>query len=345
MIALALVTLVATIASGFRAQTRSADEDAVSADYVVTSKSGFDTIPADVGAAVARTPGVKQVAAVRHDEAHAFGKNVAVDGVPANLNQVVDLGYDHGADAVIPRLGASGAIVAKSFADDHGLRVGSPLRLTTSSGRPVTVEVAAVADPDAQLTGEVLISQAAFDARFPRPGDLYVFVRTTDGTNAATTKAIDNAVSGFPDVDARTRDAWIDFRGEDMQKFLMLLYVLLALSVIVSLFGMVNALVLTVFERTREIGMMRAVGMTRRQVRRMIRHESIITALIGAGLGLPLGLVVAGAMAGALGSPFVPPITSLIVFTIVAIIAGILAAIAPARRASRLNVLNALHYE
>ena len=88
----------------------------------------------------------------------------------------------------------------------------------------------------------------------------------------------------------------------------MLLYVLLALSVVVSLFGMVNALVLTVFERTREIGMMRAVGMTRRQVRRMVRHESIITALIGAGLGLPLGLVVAAAMAGALQSPFVIPV-------------------------------------
>jgi putative ABC transport system permease protein len=345
MIALALVTLVATIASGFRAETRSADEDAVSADYVVTSKSGFDTIPADVGAAVARAPGVKQVAAVRHDEAKAFGKTVSVDGVPAGFNQVVKLGYDHGADALIPRLGASGAIVAKSFADDHGLRAGSPLKLTTSSGRPVTVKVAAVADPDAQLTGEVLISQAAFDAGFPRPGDLYVFVRTTDGTNAATTKGIETAVSRFPDVDSRTRDAWLDFRGEDMQKFLMLLYVLLALSVIVSLFGMVNTLVLTVFERTREIGMMRAVGMTRRQVRSMVRHESIITALIGAGLGLPLGLVVAGAMAGALDSPFVPPIPSLVVFTIIAIIAGILAAILPARRASRLNVLNALHYE
>jgi putative ABC transport system permease protein len=345
MIALALVTLVATITSGFRSETRSADENAVKADYVVTSKSGFDTIPADVGAAVARTPGVKQVAAVRHDQAKALGKTVSVDGVPPGFNQVVDLGYDHGADALIPRLGASGAIVAKSFADDNGLRVGSPLKLTTSSGRPVTVKVVAVADPDAQLTGEVLISQAAFDASFPRPGDLYVFARTTGGTNAATTKAIDNTVSRFPDVDSRTREAWIDFRGQDMQKFLMLLYVLLALSVIVSLFGMVNTLVLTVFERTREIGMMRAVGMTRRQVRSMVRHESVITALIGAGLGLPLGLVVAGAMAGALGSPFVPPIPSLVAFTIIAVIAGILAAIAPARRASRLNVLNALHYE
>jgi len=130
-----------------------------------------------------------------------------------------------------------------------------------------------------------------------------------------------------------------------MRDFLMLLYVLLALSVIVSLFGMVNALVLTVFERTREIGMMRAVGMTRRQVRRMVRHESIITALIGAGLGLPLGLLVAAAMAGALSSPFIPPVQSLVIFTFVAIIAGVLAAVAPARRASKLNVLDALHYE
>jgi ABC-type antimicrobial peptide transport system permease subunit len=172
-----------------------------------------------------------------------------------------------------------------------------------------------------------------------------VFVRAEHGTNAATTKAIDQAVSGFPEVDAHTRSAWIDFRGADTRKFLMLLYVLLALSVVVSLFGMVNALVLTVFERTREIGMMRAVGMTRRQVRRMVRHESIITALIGAGLGLPLGLVVAAAMAGALDTPFVPPVQSLVIFTIVAIVAGVLAAVAPARRASRLNVLKALHYE
>ena len=345
MIGLALVTLCATVFSGFRASTRSADEKAVSADYVVTSKTGFDTVPADVGRKVARVAGVKSVAAIRQDEAKASGTNVVVNGVPPALGQTVDLGLDHGANAVIPRLGMSGAIVAKSFADDHRLHVGSPLTLTTSAGRPVTVKVAAVADADAQLTGEVLISQAAFDARFPRPGDIYVFVRTANGTSSATTEAMDRTVSAFPEVDARTRDSWIDFRGQDIAKFLMLLYVLLALSVVVSLFGMVNALVLTVFERTREIGMMRAVGMTRRQVRRMVRHESIITALIGAGLGLPLGLVVAGAMAGALHSPFVPPIESLVIFTIVAIIAGILAAIAPARRAAKLNVLRALQYE
>jgi putative ABC transport system permease protein len=345
MIGLALVTLVATMASGFGASNKKADEDAVSADYVVTSKSGFDTIPADVGKAVARVPGVEDVSAVRHDVAKAYGKEATVDGVGPTFAQTVDLRFEEGSEAVVPRLGSSGAIVNEGFADEHALRIGSPLQLTTSAGRPLAVRVAAIVNPKAQLVGDVVISQAAFDASFPRPSDMFVFVRTADGSNAATSRAIDRAVAGFPEVEARTRADWIDFRGKGMRQFLMLLYVLLALSVIVSLFGMVNALVLTVFERTREIGMMRAVGMTRRQVRRMVRHESIITALIGAGLGLPLGLVVAGAMAGALHTPFVIPFTSLVVFTIVAVIAGVLAAVAPARRASRLNVLQALHYE
>jgi putative ABC transport system permease protein len=345
MIGLALVTLVATMASGFRASGRSADEKTVKADYVVTSKSGFDTIPAAVGAAVAHAPGVTDVSAVRHDEAKAFGSTISVDGISPSFAASVKQRYSKGSDAVIPRLGSSGAIVTKGFADDHRLGLGSGLTVTTSAGRPLSVRVVAITDPRGDLTGDVLISQAAFDAGFPRPSDLYVFVRTADGSSATTTAGIDRAVAQFTEVDAHTRAGWIDFRGKGLRQFLMLLYVLLALSIVVSLFGMVNALVLTVFERTREIGMMRAVGMSRRQVRRMVRHESVITALIGAGLGLPVGLLVAAAMAGALDSPFVPPVQALVIFTLVAILAGVLAAIAPARRAAKLNVLRALHYE
>ena len=127
-----------------------------------------------------------------------------------------------------------------------------------------------------------------------------------------------------------------------------ILYALLGLSVIVSLFGVINTLVLSVFERTRELGMLRAIGMTRRQVRRMIRHESIVTALIGAALGIAVGIFLAVLTTAALsqyGIVFAVPYGTLAVFVGVAILAGMLAAILPAKRASRLNVLEALQYE
>jgi putative ABC transport system permease protein len=129
---------------------------------------------------------------------------------------------------------------------------------------------------------------------------------------------------------------------------LNIVYALLGLSVIVSLFGIVNTLLLSVFERTRELGMLRAVGMTRRQVRRMIRHESIVTALIGATFGIGVGMFLAALVTHALsgiGVVFAVPYRELAVFVVVAIAAGMLAAIFPARRAARLNVLNALQYE
>ncbi len=146
----------------------------------------------------------------------------------------------------------------------------------------------------------------------------------------------------------RDEAEYVTTRAAGLDKLLNLLYVLLALSVVVSLFGMINTLVLSTFERTRELGMLRAVGMTRRQVRRMVRHESVITALIGAALGLPIGVALAALVTRALsdqGLVFSVSVGYLAVFTAVAVVAGVVAAIAPARRAGRLNVLAALHYE
>ena len=123
---------------------------------------------------------------------------------------------------------------------------------------------------------------------------------------------------------------------------------LLALAVIVSLFGLVNALVLSTFERTRELGMLRAVGMTRRQLRRMVRHESIITAILGAALGMAAGMGIAAlavAKWGDTGLAFGLPVGALVAFTLVAVLAGVLAAVLPARRAARMDVLDALAYE
>jgi putative ABC transport system permease protein len=155
-------------------------------------------------------------------------------------------------------------------------------------------------------------------------------------------------VERYPGVRVSTRAEFVDERSSGIEQILNLLYVLLALSVVISLFGMVNTLVLAVFERTRELGMLRATGLTRRQTRRMVRHESVITALIGAALGLPLGILLAATVTRSLAEydiAFSLPVGTLVAFVAVAVVAGVLAAIVPARRASRLDVLEALGYE
>jgi ABC-type antimicrobial peptide transport system permease subunit len=191
------------------------------------------------------------------------------------------------------------------------------------------------------------VSQEAFDELYERPRNRFTLVNV-EGDTAAARASVESELESFPDTRLFTRPEWIEKEDDEIQQFLLLLYVLLALSVIISLFGMVNTLALSVFERTRELGMLRAVGMTRRQTRRMIRHESVITALIGAALGLPLGIFLAALVTNALGQydlRFALPAGQLVVLAIVAVLAGILAAITPARRAAKLDPLRALQYE
>ena len=190
------------------------------------------------------------------------------------------------------------------------------------------------------------ISTTRFDAEYQNPQNVYTFVNIAGGATAANTRALESALAGFPDAKIQTESQFKENQEKGIDTLLNLLYVLLSLSIIVSLFGIVNTLVLTVFERTRELGMLRAVGMTRRQLRRMIRHESVITALIGAALGIPVGIVLALMIGQAIEYPaFTIPVGTLVVFVIAAIVAGLVAAIFPARRAARLNVLQALQYE
>ena len=216
--------------------------------------------------------------------------------------------------------------------------------MQTSSGEKLALHVVGIHEPPTMdsLLGDVAIAQAAFDGAFARPQNLFTFV---DGSSKA---ALAKAIGGFPDAKLTTEAEFSKSRADGLTMILKMLYVLLGFSVVVSLFGMVNTLVLAVYERTRELGMLRAVGMTRRQARRMIRHESIITALIGAAMGIPLGLFLAALITQALskyGVGFSLPLIELVAFTAVAIVAGVLAAIIPARRASKINVLSALQYE
>jgi putative ABC transport system permease protein len=269
---------------------------------------------------------------------------------PGTIAQAYLFQWKEGSDAVLQRLGRNGVVIDDGFAEQKNLRVGEAFPLLTSSGKRLELEVKAIYEPPPfyPLLGSVIIARATFDSVFERPHNLFTFVNVPADPSEGTSRSLEAALADFPDAKVQTRSEWIAAQGADFDEFLDILYVLLGLSVVVSLFGMVNTLVLSMHERTRELGMLRAVGMTRRQTRRMVRHESVITALIGAAVGLPLGVSLAALVTVALAQydvQFSIPLAQLAVFTGVAAVAGILAAVLPARRAARLNVLEALQYE
>jgi ABC-type antimicrobial peptide transport system permease subunit len=348
MIGLALVTLVATLAAGIIASFEGAVNDLFTGDYAITAQNNFSPIPIDAAEAAAKAPGVTAIGNVRTGEVLVFGDTQFATAADPGMAQVIDMDWKEGSQEVFSQLGQDGVFVDDSFADDHDLELGSPVEVTFANGTKKEFSVKGIFDPPTGGSpfGVVTMSTEAWDGQTPQPRNLYSFVKMEGGETDANQAALDKALADFPNAKAQTRQQFIDNQISGLSSVLNILYVLLALSVIVSLFGIVNTLVLTVFERTREIGMLRAIGMTRRQVRRMIRHESVITALIGAALGIALGIVLAALLIARVDFlVFSFPTTQVIVFVIAAIIVGIVAAIFPARRAAKLDPLEAIAYE
>jgi putative ABC transport system permease protein len=351
MIGIALVTFVGVLAQGLRVSNSNAIEEQIQADLVVTSQDGYTEFPAAVGDAVAEIEGTEVVSNVRQDVAEVDGSGANLTGLDGTtVNQVYDFRWTEGSDEVLTSLGEDGAVIPDDVADDKDLAVGDSFTVLTTDNERREFVVRGIYDgsPFYPLLGTASIGLDAFDDLYDRPRNRFTLINFPGPPDAAQKQSVEAGLESFPDTTVQTRQEWIDKEDTEISQFLLLLYVLLALSVVVSLFGMINTLALSVFERTRELGMLRAVGMTRRQTRRMIRHESVITALIGAALGLPLGIFLALLVTQALSQydlQFAIPAGALITFVIVSIIAGIVAAILPARRAARLRVLEALQYE
>jgi ABC-type antimicrobial peptide transport system permease subunit len=322
--------------------------DLFTGDYAITAQNNFSPIPIDAADAAAKAPGVTAVGNVRTGEALVNGEVRFVTAADPGMAQVIEMTWKEGSQEVFSRLGKDGAFIDDGFAEDENLGVGDGIDLTFPNGTSRVFTVEGIFDPPTGGSpfGSVTIASSVWDSEVPQPRNLYSFLKMNGGETDANQAALDAALEDFPNAKAQTRQRFIDNQISGLSAVLNILYVLLALSVIVSLFGIVNTLVLTVFERTREIGMLRAIGMTRRQVRRMIRHESIITALIGAAIGIALGIVLAALLIARIDFiVFSFPTAQVIVFVLAAIVVGIIAAVFPARRAAKLDPLRAIAYE
>jgi putative ABC transport system permease protein len=336
------VTAVTVVAQGLKDVSTGALERRVQAGAVIASTDGWSPIDPAVERAAAD---VARVTSVRQDAALAFGDEEGVNAVdPATVSGLFAFDLTAGPADAVSTLGTDGAVVDEGWAAEHGLKVGDAFAITTLRGERLPLRVRAIEDSpvlDVLSLGPITISQQAFDRAFAQPRNRFTLV-------AGDPAAVERAVSAFPEVEVLTKAEFVSAQTEFISSILAVIWILLALAVIVSLFGIVNTLVLAGFERRRELGTLRAMGMTRRQLRRMVRHESIITALLGALPGIVAGLglaLVAVALLGDYGLEFVVPVGALIAVAVIAVLAGMVAAILPARRAGRTEVLTALAYE
>ena len=350
MIGIGLVSFVAVFAQGLKASVTGAIDDTLRGDLIISGKS-FQPIPAASAAAVQATPGVADVVAVLTDEARSAGAGrTTVFGVdPDAAARGLSFEWVDGSEADLRGLGPGQVVVEQDFADSAGVGVGDPVVLRASSGTRDAYRVAGVFRDRILFEGGVIASRDGFGRLFTARDPIFVLATVDPGADPVAVKdEVAKALAPFPAAEVRTNAEYRDEISSRVDSILYLLYVLLAMSVVISLFGIVNTLVLSITERTREIGMLRAIGLTRSQLRRMVRYESVITSGIGGVIGIILGVVLAWVFSLGLrdeGIVFRIPWTQLVIFLVVAVVAGVLAAVLPARRAARLDPLDALHYE
>ncbi len=351
MIGIALVAFIATLTNGMKESNRQAIEEQIAADYVVTSLDGYTPFVAAAGDALAASSVPELVTSVRSDAGLVDGISAEIGGIePDKIAAAYVFDWREGDESVLATLGTTKAIVSSNFADDHDIAVGDSVTISSTADRRAKVTVVGTFEPPPfyPLLESVNVSLELFDSLYDRPRNRWTWANVAGEATEENRAQMEAAIAGFPDTRLETREEWIEREDTDINEFISFLYVMLTLAVFVSVFGMINTLVLSVYERTREIGMLRAIGMTRRQVRRMIRQESIITALIGTAIGLPLGIFLAALVNQALSEfdvRFAIPWVQLAVLAVVAMVIGILAAIMPARRAAKLNPLEAISYE
>jgi putative ABC transport system permease protein len=346
MIGVSLVTMMSVLGASAKASIDKALADDVVADYVVSSVvgQGFSATIADD---IEQVPGVADVLRVRGTRVEVDGDREFASGIdPQAVAGVATPAVVAGS---LDDLGADGIALSTGYATDHGLTLGSQVTVGFA-GDEVPATVVATYDTGAVLQTDVTMSLAGFEALGVPPTDRTVFVTAAPGADrTALRQALDGIVADLPTVTVGDQAEFAAKQRQPIDQVLFIVYALLGLAVVIAVLGIVNTLALSVVERVREIGLLRAVGLSRRQLRTMLRLESVAIAVLGAVLGIGLGLVFAVALQRSLVDDGIDvlavPWGQLVLFVAVAALVGVLAALWPGRRAARLDVLRAIATE
>jgi putative ABC transport system permease protein len=345
VVGVALVTGVSVLASSIRDSVREIFGEQFRGDFVISTDSfGFGGLSLQLAEDLNELPEVDTATGIGINYATVDGKGRQITVVdPATVGAVFDLDFVAGD---VSDLTPEGVLVSEGRAKRDDLSVGSPFQLSLADGTPRDLTVQGVYSKD-DLAGSITVDQRLFDGTNVDLYDFAVFITKAQGTSEADAEAaIAQVAEGFPNGDLQSRSDYIDEQAGQIQQIVNIIYLLLALSVIIAAVGIVITLVLSVFERRRELGLVRAVGMTRSQVRSSVRWESVITAALGTVQGIVVGLLLGYAIVVALRSEglntFTVPWPAIIVVLIIAFLIGVVAAIYPARKATRVDILDAI---
>ncbi|MFA1544406.1 ABC transporter permease [Actinomadura monticuli] len=339
MIGVGVVTLMTVFIGSLRASLEDGVAGSFKGPIVVNAGNnetgGFSTALVQEAAGL---PQVREVAGMGTGSMRVDGSPSTVSVAdPSSLRRVLDLDVRDGG-----LTGAGTFAVSAKAADDKGWHVGTPVAVTFADGASQKLTVGAVYR-NTDLTGDYLVPRAVWDAHTRQPLDTRAFVELDSGASAASARqALTDLAKPYGAPEVQSRDEFVAAQTEEMSGFITVVYGMLILAIVVALLGIANTLSLAVHERTRELGLLRAVGATRPQIRSMVRWESVIVALFGTGGGLGLGAFLGWGLGTALGNPFAPSAVQLAVIALVGAVAGALAAIRPARRAARLAILSAI---
>ena len=347
MIGLGLVVFVAVFGESAKASVTETLDRTLRADFMLTSPtfSGFSTAAADD---VRSVDGVAAVSAIRFTEARLSGSSVFVDGVDIEpFGSVADVGDVVGSFDALAE--PNTVAVLKREADDRGISVGQTLEVEFAATGTTELEVVAIF-PEQGILDQLVVSMPTFQENVTQQLDMFVMVKATEGVDLGTLESrLSETLEPYPNVQVQDQGAFRDQFAQFLNQILNLLTGLLLMAVIIAAFGIVNTLSLSIYERTRELGLLRAVGLTRRQTKRMVRWEAVIISVMGALFGVVIGIAFGWALQQALAPQGFDrlgiPGGQLTIYVVLSALLGVAAAIFPARRAAKLNILESIAYE